>query len=200
MSLPPNPQFPYYPIGYTGGYSWDQVSPWITQFESGNQNILNGQGSTASGYWQITNPTWQEFAPQVGVNLSQYPTAMSAPMAVQGSVAQAIFNARGIEPWSTGPQVLAALDSGATSAASSASQALTDAANLGNPNVTIPGVQQGQSVQSTGWVAAIFDTLSSLFGRSSIMILGGGLIVLAIIAAIFLQRGNLIADATKPKG
>lgn len=198
MSQPPASQYPYYPVGYNGGYSWDQVSPWITQYESGNRNVLSGiPGSTASGYWQINNGTWADFAPQAGVDLSQYPTAMSAPIGVQSSVAQALFNARGIEPWATGPQVLASLDSGAQATGSAISQAATDAANLGNPNVSIPGTQTGTSVQNTGWVAAIFDTLASLFGRSSIMILGGGLIVLAIVAAIFLHRDLIPTPKTE---
>jgi hypothetical protein len=182
-SIPANPNYPYYPVGYTGGYSWDQASPWISLFESNNRNIQN-PNSTASGYWQITNPTWKDFAPGVGVDLSQYPTAQSAPQAVQSQVAEAIYNARGIEPWAEGPNVLKALDSGASAAGSAAtsaaSQAATDVANAANPNVT-PGSAQ----PSKGWLAGIFDTIASLFGRGSFMILGGGLIILGGLAAIY---------------
>lgn len=58
--------------------------------ESGGQNVLNTEGSSASGYFQITNGTWQQFAPQAGYSLSDYPTAMSAPASVQQGVASII--------------------------------------------------------------------------------------------------------------
>jgi hypothetical protein len=74
----------------------------IAQKESGNRNIRNykyGPGFTASGFWQITNPTWARWAKAAGVDLSQYPTAESAPYAVQRAVAQHGYQREGFKPW-----------------------------------------------------------------------------------------------------
>ena len=46
----------------------------ISYCESRNRNVLNTQGSTASGYFQITNGTWKDFGG------SRY-----APTAIQAS-------------------------------------------------------------------------------------------------------------------
>jgi hypothetical protein len=48
------------------------------------------RGGPAEGYFQIEPPTWREFAPQAGVELRQYPTALGAPPAVQARVAAVI--------------------------------------------------------------------------------------------------------------
>ena len=70
----------------------------IAQAESGFRNIVSGTaGSTASGIYQINNPTWRQFAPQAGVDLSQYPTALSAPTDVQTQVASVIPLARWVD-------------------------------------------------------------------------------------------------------
>src|SRR4051812_23959775 len=74
----------------------------IEQAESKGKNIPNykfGPGFTAQGYYQITNPTWRDYAKAAGVDLSQYPTAMTAPRDVQRAVATQIFNKRGFQPW-----------------------------------------------------------------------------------------------------
>ncbi len=55
--------------------------------------------STASGYWQITNTTWRGYAPGAGVDVSKYPTAMSAPYGVQRQVASSIYQKRGFADW-----------------------------------------------------------------------------------------------------
>jgi len=69
----------------------------IANLESGNRNIPQGivdrntaQGTPAGGYFQIIDPTWQRYAATAGVDLKQYPTAMSAPRDVQVKVASAI--------------------------------------------------------------------------------------------------------------
>lgn len=63
----------------------------IIALESGGKNITNTTQGTSSGnaqgYFQITTGTWKDFAPRAGVDLSQYPTALSAPYDVQSSVA-----------------------------------------------------------------------------------------------------------------
>jgi hypothetical protein len=67
----------------------------IERVESGGQNIVTriqppGGGNTASGYYQIINSTWQQYARQAGVDTNLYPTAMSAPKDVQTQVASQI--------------------------------------------------------------------------------------------------------------
>lgn len=82
----------------------------IIRFESSGRNILQQvrpveaiggytTRDTAGGYEQITDSTWRDFAPKAGVDLSQYPTAMSAPLATQIDVGHAIQAARGLSPW-----------------------------------------------------------------------------------------------------
>jgi hypothetical protein len=63
-------------------------------FESGNKNVTNVNQSTSSGrargYFQITDGTWNDFARKAGVDLAQYPTALSAPYHLQLAVAKNI--------------------------------------------------------------------------------------------------------------
>jgi hypothetical protein len=54
---------------------------------------------TASGYFQIVNSTWRRHAAEVGVDLNQYPTAISAPYNVQRMVAGHLLDTEGIGPW-----------------------------------------------------------------------------------------------------
>jgi hypothetical protein len=77
----------------------------IEKRESGGQNIYTAQhatnptGYTASGYYQIIDPTWREGAGMAGVDTSQYPTAISAPFDVQHQVALALYSKYGAKPW-----------------------------------------------------------------------------------------------------
>ena len=74
----------------------------IEHAESKGKNVPNykfGPGFTAQGYYQITNPTWRDHAKAAGVDLSQYPTAMTAPKEVQRAVAEQIYKKRGFQPW-----------------------------------------------------------------------------------------------------
>jgi len=57
-------------------------------YESSGNPAAQSQKSTASGLYGFLNSTWQEYAPQAGVDIGQYPTAASAPTDVQTSVAQ----------------------------------------------------------------------------------------------------------------
>lgn len=80
----------------------DSTLNLIEQDESGGRNIPNYRYDpthTAQGNFQITNSTWRDTAPNAGVNLSQYPTAMSAPYPVQRQVAGELLNERGTQPW-----------------------------------------------------------------------------------------------------
>ena len=96
------------------------------QLESGNRNILQqvvppGGGynpsvgrvtgpSSAGGYYQITDTTWKNFAPGAGVDITKYPTAMSAPPGVQDTVAAHIATTDGVQHWTNyNPRLKAAL-------------------------------------------------------------------------------------------
>ena len=61
--------------------------------ESSGRNITNPQEG-AEGYYQITGPTWQDFAPRAGVDLKQYPSALTAPYEIQSKVADIIPTGR----------------------------------------------------------------------------------------------------------
>jgi hypothetical protein len=73
--------------------------------ESGNRNVPNQQGpggtpaSSASGYFQMIDPTWREGAKLAGVDISQYPRAMNAPYEVQHTIARALYDKYGATPW-----------------------------------------------------------------------------------------------------
>jgi hypothetical protein len=74
----------------------------IERLESRGRNVPNykyGPGFTASGYYQMINPTWRRWAKDAGVDISQYPTAMSAPKDVQRAVAEHGFKTEGFKPW-----------------------------------------------------------------------------------------------------
>lgn len=74
----------------------------IAQRESNNRNVRNykyGPGFTASGYFQITNPTWARWAKAAGIDLGKYPTAESAPYDVQRQVAAHGYQTEGFRPW-----------------------------------------------------------------------------------------------------
>jgi hypothetical protein len=62
------------------------------------------RGATASGKYQMVNSTWQQGAAWAGVDTTQYPTAMSAPEAVQDKVASAVYDHSGTTPWQKGGQ------------------------------------------------------------------------------------------------
>jgi N-acetylmuramoyl-L-alanine amidase-like protein len=82
----------------------------VAQVESGNRNIPQSihdvntdRGTPAGGYFQIIDPTWARYAGAAGVDVKQYPNAMSAPRDVQAKVAGAIP----VNQW--GPDTVAAL-------------------------------------------------------------------------------------------
>jgi hypothetical protein len=60
---------------------------------SGVDKDVAGLNSRSQGYYQITTPTWETYAAKAGVDLKQYPNAMSAPKEIQARVAMEIpFN------------------------------------------------------------------------------------------------------------
>jgi hypothetical protein len=88
----------------------DRFLEAVTGPESGNRNIPaavpgpGGAPATGGGYWQITQPNWAKYGPQVGIDLKQYPTPMStgdspAGRALQKAVAQAVLADQGPGAW-----------------------------------------------------------------------------------------------------
>lgn len=74
----------------------------IEQKESRGQNVPNykyGPGFSASGHYQIIDETWRRWAKAAGIDVSQYPTAMSAPREVQRAVAKQGYDTEGFRPW-----------------------------------------------------------------------------------------------------
>lgn len=102
-------------VGAGGGLTRDQTLDLIMQYESGgrniHQNIVGPNGgynpstgtitgpSSAQGYFQMTNPTWRDAARMAGIDLKQFPTAMSASYEDQRKAAGALLDARGVSPW-----------------------------------------------------------------------------------------------------
>ena len=106
--------------------------PVIAQAESGNRNIPgpDTDSGQAQGNYQITTGTWRDFAPQAGVDLSQYPTPLSAPWDVQGKVASVIPLSR----WASKTrQAVAALGLGGDASTTS------DALGANNYGIVNPG-------------------------------------------------------------
>lgn len=99
----------------------------IRQFETGGgtnpagSNVYNykyasnPQLYSASGYYQITNTNWNAYAPGLGIDTSQYPTAISAPFDQQSQVANYMLQntPQGVGNWSNyNPQLATALQNG----------------------------------------------------------------------------------------
>ena len=61
--------------------------PAIATFRKGSHDRNTDRGTPAQGNFQSITPTWQRQAPKAGVDIRQYPTAMSAPPSVQAQVA-----------------------------------------------------------------------------------------------------------------
>jgi hypothetical protein len=85
-----------------GGSSVDRFLDLAEDKESKGRNVVNymyDSTHTAQGFFQITNTTWKGFAPGAGVDLSKYPTAMTAPYDVQRKVARQIVTTSGVQHW-----------------------------------------------------------------------------------------------------
>jgi hypothetical protein len=85
------------PPGKTLNSSGQSFYDSLAQIESGGSNIyskvdpdVSGPGTRSQGYDQINTPTWQQFGKLAGIDLSQYPNAISAPRDVQQQVAAQI--------------------------------------------------------------------------------------------------------------
>jgi hypothetical protein len=82
-----------------GGTTLDSpFHSFLRNTESGNQNIFSkvdkdyaGQaGSRSQGFYQIDTPTWNQFAPKAGVDVTKFPSAMNADLATQTQVVNQI--------------------------------------------------------------------------------------------------------------
>ena len=83
-------------------YDTDTAADIVSQYESGNKNIPNYRYDvrhTASGFYQITDTNWNNYAPKVGIDTNKYPTAISAPKEVQRSVFDKMYSEQGFAPW-----------------------------------------------------------------------------------------------------
>ena len=81
---------------------WDQVRDKIIQRESGGKNVPNYRYDathTAGGFFQITDTNWNAYAPKLGIDVKQYPDALSAPADVQEQVAKQLYADHGLKPW-----------------------------------------------------------------------------------------------------
>jgi hypothetical protein len=156
------------------------------QHESGGRNIMQqavpaGGGynpstgtvtgpSTAQGFYQITNSTWNAYAPKAGVDTSKYPTAMTAPADVQRQVARQIASTGGVQNWTSyNPALKAAAAnaglpvtgtlSGGAAAQASAPPPPPDPTM--RPDSAVPGLQAkladiDQRAKAEGWPADVY--------------------------------------------
>ena len=131
----------------------------LAGFESSGNPTAQSATSTASGLYGFTNPTWREFAPQAGVNLSQYPTAASAPADIQTSVAAITPTSHWTCPGCDANANLLVTDPSMVSVVPIASQSDVTAANSGG---------DGSSMQTSGIDLGSNQTNYNYFGLSPI--------------------------------
>jgi hypothetical protein len=141
----------------------------IEQAESKGKNIPNykfGPGFTAQGYYQITNPTWRDYAKAAGVDLSQYPTAMTAPRDVQRAVATQIFNKRGFQPWEAVKQLRGQEANYSIGASSPSKVAYSGATPMTMPGTApLPPTRPAEAQAAPQTVANIQELQSRLLER-----------------------------------
>jgi resuscitation-promoting factor RpfA len=77
--------------------SYSSLASLVQGYESGGNYTAQNPRTSASGAYQFTDPTWQQYAGQIGY--SQYQTAASAPPAVQDAVFQQAVSQRGLADW-----------------------------------------------------------------------------------------------------
>lgn len=146
------------------------------QESSGGANVWGPQTSSgqAEGWYQITTGTWNEFAPQAGVSLSQYPTPNDAPQGVQELVASVIP----LDRWA--PSTVAAVQSqfGAldtTQTLGALSDALSGSAT---PASALPG--GSGTVAPAAGSGGILSGLANWVERGFLIIAAVGIIVVAL--------------------
>ena len=197
------------PLGFTGGYTWDQWAPYLSIAEdpSGDPTAVNPR-STASGLYQITNPTWAQYG---GLNYA--PTAGQATPDQQYQIGQAIFEARGAQPWATAQTAYNNLSTegiaggdpgGSTFYNPGSSDPLAtgglfgsgadvgsymggaNPAPMGTPGNSGSSAVGGAASASTGWLADLLSWVETEFANGIVMIIG----VILVAGAIFLMAGH----------
>ena len=134
-----------------GGGGGGSFLDTLASVESGDKNIVsntdkdsNGltlaQGGNpaeiSQGHFQIQTATWRDFAKQAGVDVNQYPNAMSAPRAVQAQVASVIpFNRFGPRTQTLMRSRFGPLDTSQTVGALAGTPALALNPNTAGPRV-----------------------------------------------------------------
>lgn len=138
----------------TGDPAVDHALRTINKYESPNGDVWNfkhGENPsyyTAGGYWQITDGNWRSYGARAGVDLSQYPHAQGAPLALQAAVAAMMYKQQGFAPWDNA-------HGGAMSPARIAEGLAVGAASSTNPYAAVrgaPGVKfnsKGQPYSSS---------------------------------------------------
>jgi hypothetical protein len=76
--------------------SFSSLADLVKHYESGGDYTNVNPKSGASGAYQFVPSTWRTYALQAGVDVSQYPSAASAPPAVQDSVFANMVGQRGL--------------------------------------------------------------------------------------------------------
>lgn len=145
---------PSRPASMTPGATFNSPMDLVAQVESGNRNIPQAihdvntdRGTPAGGYFQIIDPTWRRYAGAAGVDVNQYPNAMSAPRDVQAKVASAIP----INQW--GPNTVAALKARYPNIDTSQTLGAAQSAALGGapaaPAASVAGALAGIGAQAS---------------------------------------------------
>lgn len=165
----------------TGGIA----NPWTAK------NYAYDATHTASGGYQITNSTWKLFAPAAGVDVSQYPSAMSAPAAVQTSVFQQIVSSNGLSDW-TCPGCNAPLTNYLAANPSAASLPVV----AGGTPSTLSGAATGATgapgtTPAPGWSLTGIGTWLSA-GASRVGLGALGLLLMAGALFIFANRTQIV--------
>jgi hypothetical protein len=163
----------------------------ISQYESGNRNIVNykfSPGFTAQGYYQITNKNWNDYAPLAGVDTSVYPTAMSAPQNVQAQVATYLLTQTpaGVSNWAAYNSQLA---SALSASGMQTSGQVLDASGLapalpvssGDPMIDLSG--EAAQMPTPDILSQVDTTLGlSSMAPDTVLAIGLGAVVVAILA------------------
>jgi hypothetical protein len=100
--------------------AFTSLADFVKSYESGTPGVpgtgnytAKNPGSTASGAYQYLDSSWRQFAGAAGVDVGLYPTAASAPPAVQDAVFQQTAQQVGLGPWTCpgcDPKLVSALN------------------------------------------------------------------------------------------
>lgn len=178
----------------------------VQAFESGgNYSAVNPNGG-ASGAYQFVPSSWLRFAGLAGVNTAQYPSAASAPPAVQDQVfAQAVATS-GLSSWTCpgcNPQLSAFVSANpdaaslptfagggasGTTTAPGGTGGTTTAQNIAQPS----GASCGLS--PTCWLGALGSWAGTIASRAGLILLA----IILLIGGVWLLATRTQATAPAP--